>query len=269
VLHESLRAGKLHSETSLAPLQPRGDFLYMKYSKSEFTLVPSRQARIGMPAIQQVVYMWLCEHSDDNMQSFPSRKVLAYECGISVRTLIRTIDELVSKGFITKTARFNDTTQTSNLYKVLIVSMGDKLTPPPLSVTPPSDILSPPPCQDGTQNSTQLTQPIINSNITNVIGSDEPVSYGKPEINELFNYWKSTTGIAVSSRLTANRRACNNLYRKYGSPGVSRLIDGVAQAQTDQYAPRISDFVDLQAKLTQLMTWGKMKQTAKKGTIKI
>jgi len=96
------------------------------FNKKDFTIVPSRQARIGMPANQQVVYMWLSEHSDDNGQSFPSRKVLAYECGMSPSTLDRTINELVDKGFIVRGNRYKENRQVSNLYTVIIVTKGSQ-----------------------------------------------------------------------------------------------------------------------------------------------
>lgn len=82
-------------------------------------------------------------------------------------------------------------------------------------------------------------------------------SYGKPEINEMFDYWKQSTGIEISSQTQANRRACNNLLKKHGKENLMRLIQGVAVAQGDQYAPRIANFVQLQSKVDDLILWGK------------
>jgi hypothetical protein len=248
----------------------------MKYSKGDFTLVPSRQARIGMPANQQVVYMWLCEHSDDNMQSFPSRKVLAYECGMSVRTLDRSLEALVNGGYVAKSARHSNNQQSSNLYEVAIVARGDKSAPPAAKkrgrgvnmASLGATNLHGGGDKIDTQNYTQLTQPNNNHSTTNVVGDEAPV-YGKPEINELFEYWGHKTGVAIQGRRQANRNACSNLYKKYGADKLKQLIDGVALAQADRFAPRIADFTDLQAKLNQLLTWGKAKQNNQKGTIKV
>lgn len=102
----------------------------------------------------------------------------------------------------------------------------------------------------------------LKNNIDKSILATTP--YGKPEINELFEYWQERTGIPISSQIKANRNACNNLIKKHGKDGVARLIEGVAQSQGDQYAPRIADFVQLQAKLSQLLLWGKQNVTAKK-----
>lgn len=100
---------------------------------------------------------------------------------------------------------------------------------------------------------------------TNVVAE----AYGKPEINELFTYWQETTGLAITARTVPNRRAASNLLRKYGSDKLRRLIDGVAVAQSDQYAPRIADFTQLQNKADELILWGKKKSTNQKRTIKI
>lgn len=104
---------------------------------------------------------------------------------------------------------------------------------------------------------------------TNVLIGETPEVYGKPELNSLFNYWEQCTGVALTAKRQANRNACNNLYKQWKLEGVRKLIDGVALSQQDQYAPRIADFCDLQAKLNQLMTWGKAKQTNQRKVIKI
>ena len=93
---------------------------------------------------------------------------------------------------------------------------------------------------------------------TNVsIGEVSPESYGKVEINQLFETWETTTGLPITSNKTKNRYACNNLINKYGVEGVEKLIRVVEKAQMDKYAPRVADFCDLQAKLNQLLLWAK------------
>lgn len=105
--------------------------------------------------------------------------------------------------------------------------------------------------------------------VTNVTG-ETPEQFGKSEINDLFVYWNSIVGYSISSKVQANRNACNNLLKKYGSKGVEQLINAVKAAQDDRYAPRISDFVTLQSKLNDLLLWAKKKSTKEvKGTIKI
>ena len=97
-----------------------------------------------------------------------------------------------------------------------------------------------------------------NTAITNVI-EDKPQQYGNPYINEMFEYWQNTVGYEITSRKQANRNACKNLLAKYKTAGVKQLIDATAIAQSDQYAPRISDFSSMQSKLNDLIAWGKKK----------
>lgn len=89
--------------------------------------------------------------------------------------------------------------------------------------------------------------------------------YGDPDINEMFEYWATNTGIPIEAKVKQNRNACNNLLKKYGIDSLKRLVDGVVQAQTDKYAPRISDYSSLQYKLNDLLLWGKKQSTRAKG----
>ena len=254
----------------LAPLDEsqRGFFfMNMKYQKGEFITIPNKSTLRGLDPVLQVVFLWLCDHSDDNMQSFPSRASLAAECGISVRTLDRAMQELVSKGFIAKSARYSQNVRSSNLYEVVIFAGGDKSAlGGDKNDTRGVQILHGGGDKNSTQNSTHLTQP-IELNSTNVLDVPSKV-YGKPEINELFDYWQSKTGLAIQSRVKENRNACNSMLKKHGVDKLRLIIGGVAQAQGEKFAPQISNFIDLQSKLDALLVWGR-KQQAIRGTIKI
>lgn len=106
-------------------------------------------------------------------------------------------------------------------------------------------------------NSKDNSKDIMDTNVS--IGEVSPETYGKVEINQLFETWEQTTGLPITSNRTKNRYACNNLIGKYGVDGVEKLIRVVEKAQTDRYAPRVADFCDLQAKLNQLLVWAKGK----------
>lgn len=95
-----------------------------------------------------------------------------------------------------------------------------------------------------------------------IVSKDTMVTptYGKPEINQLVDYWQEQTGVKISSAKQANRNACNNLLKKYGEDGVQKLIRTVSAAQADRYAPRIADFTELQSKLNKLLVWSKTQQ---------
>lgn len=77
------------------------------------------------------------------------------------------------------------------------------------------------------------------------------------EINELFDYWQEAIGYEIVGQKQKNRYACSNLIRSRGIENVKRLVDGVAKANQDRFAPRIADFVQLQQKQNELLTWGK------------
>lgn len=81
----------------------------------------------------------------------------------------------------------------------------------------------------------------------------------REDIDRMFAYWAQSTGIRVQSRLQANRFACANLLKRYSEEELRRLVDGVAAAQQDRFAPRIPDFSALQANLGDLLTWGKQR----------
>lgn len=102
-----------------------------------------------------------------------------------------------------------------------------------------------------TQSNT-LTRIKNKENSTNVLLAKP----GNEEINKMFEYWESKVGYQITSKVAMNRRAAYNLQRKY-QDNVYKLIDGVAMAQGERYAPQISDFADLQAKLNNLLAWGK------------
>lgn len=103
------------------------------------------------------------------------------------------------------------------------------------------------------------------SNIdTNVsMALSEPVDNRKSDINDMFEEWSAIVGTPIISKVTANRRACSNLLRnkQVGRTRLVQLIRGVAAAQGDRYAPRISDFCTLQSRLNELITWGNNKRT--------
>lgn len=84
----------------------------------------------------------------------------------------------------------------------------------------------------------------------------------RADIDEMFEIWKSVNGYAIDGQKQKNRYAASNLLKKYGKDGLTQMIQGVAMAQQDQYAPRISDFSSLQAKQNDLIAWGKTKKAS-------
>ncbi len=155
-----------------------------RYSKGEFLLTPNKSNLRGLEPAVQVLFMWLSDHSDDNDQSFPSRQTLAAECGISVKTLDRSMRKLIELGLVQKQARFNGNEQTTNLYRCVIVA------PPSVKLSRGSVNLTPGRDKNDIQNSTHLTQPIEHIEIDKSISIGAGAKRQKKEL-EIPEFFKS------------------------------------------------------------------------------
>ena len=83
------------------------------------------------------------------------------------------------------------------------------------------------------------------------------IDKSKPDINLMFEQWATITGVPINGQQQANRRACSNLLKKYGTEKLTQLIQGVAKAQSQEFAPQIANFTQLQAKQDSLILWGR------------
>jgi len=120
-------------------------------------------------------------------------------------------------------------------------------------------------CGKSTTSNIRQYNDNTNNNTTNVVLLAK-ADVGKPEINELFDYWENIVGYKIQSKVKQNRFACSNLIKKYTFERTKKLIDGVALVQQDRYGPGINDFIDLQAKTNALIAWGKKKHN---GTLSV
>lgn len=63
----------------------------------------------------------LALHSNKDNECFPALKTISRECHLSVRTVQRALDELLSIGLITKKHNYRSNgSQTSNIYKIIV-----------------------------------------------------------------------------------------------------------------------------------------------------
>ena len=168
---------------------------------------------------------------------------LAERAGCSEDTASRSVGRLKAGGYI-KTVGFDGRIRKMRSLHIEPPQNAEAASAKPPKLPPQNK------AQDNNIDNKEIT------GITNVIG-ETPVKYGNSEINDMFDYWKATVGYEISSRRQANRNACSNLIKKHTADGVRKLIQGVALAQNDRYAPRIADFVGLQAKTNELIVWGK------------
>ena len=86
---------------------------------------------------------------------------------------------------------------------------------------------------------------------------DTKPTYGNSDINGMFDFWQETVGTPIISREKSNRRACYNLLRNkhIGEEKLRHAVEFVGEIKEDRFAPRISDFVDLQSKFNELCAY--------------
>jgi len=92
----------------------------MLLEKGSFSVFPANMCK-GLPAYEQIVFIWLCHHSNAEGRCFPSLKTLSHECGLSKDSVIRSVKKLEERGFITKIIRKNDEGENiSTLYTIVL-----------------------------------------------------------------------------------------------------------------------------------------------------
>ena len=79
------------------------------------------------------------------------------------------------------------------------------------------------------------------------------------DIDFLFSEWHEIVGYEITSNIAANRTAAASMLKRYNTEELERMFKGVSLSQEDQYAPRISNLVQLEKKWDDLKAWGKRK----------
>ncbi|MCH8049339.1 helix-turn-helix domain-containing protein [Patescibacteria group bacterium] len=96
----------------------------MKYPVGTFTTVPNMDLLKTMNPHAQAIYLWICRHSDQNGESFPSIETLCDEGGIKSKTTVfKYLKQLKDAGLLEYVHRFKDNEQTSNLYRIVVKQM--------------------------------------------------------------------------------------------------------------------------------------------------
>lgn len=104
----------------------------MKYDKDSYVVIPNKKTIRGEASTVQSVYFWICDHADAGGECWPSIKTLAKEAGCSERTVDAAVKRLVELGILTKSNRFKDNEQQTNIYQINLVS-----APPSATIAPP------------------------------------------------------------------------------------------------------------------------------------
>ena len=90
------------------------------YKSGTFCTVSIKQIK-GLHPYQQIIYVWLSHHANQEGVSWPSVRVLAQECGITTRSVTTHLSQLEAKGFLIKENRLSQSNgNLSNSYTIVI-----------------------------------------------------------------------------------------------------------------------------------------------------
>jgi hypothetical protein len=77
------------------------------------------------------------------------------------------------------------------------------------------------------------------------------------EIDGMYDYWATIVGYKITSKEKQNREYAGKLLNDYTKEEIAQGIHAAARASTDQFAPRIANFIDLHRKWDELKLWDK------------
>lgn len=181
--------------------------------------------------------MWLCEYSDDNYESFPTRTRLAKDCGISLRALDDGLNKLEKLKLIEKQQRIVNGEFTSNLYTVNII------TPPSAKSAPPSAKKDTTP----SAKSAHRTQPNNNSThlttTTDVVESVDLVS--KAYYEAIKSLALPVTNHAV---IRTKIKELKNLYSEDQCVWYLNFMKNDYASWQTKYKPQVSQALDIYSK---------------------
>lgn len=157
-------------------------------------------------------------------ECYASNAWLANRIGRTERTVKRLIAHLIECGFIEKCG-FNGRFRLIRVCQNCHVSRDKNDTPAVTKMTP--------------------INKSIDKSINDSKESDgKPSEYGNKDVNELLRYWKERTDIEPSNN-KSNRNACSTLIKQRGIDGAKKVVDLIAKAMTEQFAPKVSSFSEL------------------------
>ena len=92
----------------------------MKWEKWLFTVVHQIKQLSWMPPILQTAYMWICYYSNQEWYCFPSQKLLAENCWVSINAIRKYLAELEKIWLIKRERRYKDNMELSSIYQLVI-----------------------------------------------------------------------------------------------------------------------------------------------------
>ena len=106
----------------------------MKITNEPFFIVPSKVFSLGLTPYELSVLFYLCMRADNEKHTcWPSEKLMARECGMSVSTINRGLHSLEEKKLIKIVPQYHPTAnglnrRTANLYRILLFDTPTLLT---------------------------------------------------------------------------------------------------------------------------------------------
>lgn len=236
----------------------------MKYKKGTFINIPNKGAIKGQKSFTQSVYLWICEHADDEGLCYPSITTLSKEAGVSRRQVMREITNLENLGILQKEIRAINNKKTTNLYQIMI------LDEPPVVVPAshhPSASQSPPvvPASHIELNPGELTP--VNDPAASAAdgGKTNRILTDAERVIEVFY---RTVNPTISWGDGRNRRAAQKLIDSIGLQPALTAAEFACASQGDRYCPTITTPYQLMDKLASLRKYYLTKnQSKKKGKI--
>lgn len=76
-------------------------------------------------------------------------------------------------------------------------------------------------------------------------------------IDAMFEYWEATVGYAITGDPKKMRQYASKLYKEHTKEEIAEAIHVAARASTEQFAPRVANFVQLYYKWDELKLWDK------------
>lgn len=160
-------------------------------------------------------------------ECYASNAWLANRIGRTERTVQAIIAHLIELGFVEKCG-FNGRFRLIRVCNKFHVRHEENFTPAMKKISPINKSI------DKSINDTKVSE----------AKASESKQYGNKDVNELMDYWKERTGIEPSSN-KSNRNSCSTLIKQRGIDGAKKVVDLIAKAMTEQYAPKVSSFNEL------------------------
>jgi hypothetical protein len=225
----------------------------MKYRKGEFVTVPNRSALHTLSVGAQALFMWICIYADEDGICFPSRSKLARNLNCAVRSVDAYLNELIEKGFITKTNRVFENEKKSSLYQIVILEGGGANSAPggaKNNTTPGANIAH--------RTKTNITKYTISDDVASqeiIEVKDEPAkprsSKPSPVAEKVFKLFSPKYPANWKLNKT-QRQAATNLYEERGLEQIEKALEFYRENKDEQYCPTILTPYDLDSKWKKL-----------------